>query len=149
MTDVNKEHSLLSIRNLAVSFQTADGEVAAVKGIDLDLGPGECLGVVGESGSGKSQAMHAVMGLLDRNGQATGSIQFQGQELLGLSVQKMNALRGSRIAMIFQDPLTSLTPHLKIGRQMQEVLACHESLGRAEQMKRVQQSVHLLYRQPQ
>lgn len=144
MKDMGQQETLLSVRDLAIRFQTADGVVEAVKGIDLELSRGECLGIVGESGSGKSQAMHAVMGLLDHNGSTSGSIRFNETELLGMPVQEMNALRGRRMGMIFQDPLTSLTPHLKVGRQMEEVLACHESLSSGDRQKRVQQSLELV-----
>ncbi len=144
MNNSDTAEPLLNIRNLAIEFDTADGRVKAVQDVSISVNRGECLGLVGESGSGKSQTMHAVMGLLDDNGSVSGSIQLAGQEILGLPPGEMNTIRGKRIGMIFQDPLTSLTPHMKIGRQMMEVLSLHEKLGRAEALKRVEEALELV-----
>ncbi len=131
--------ALFEVNDLTVSFDTIEGPVHAVKGTSFNINAGECLGIVGESGSGKSQTFMAAMGLLADNGRTTGSIKFDGQELMGLSVSQRNKIRGDQMSMIFQDPLTALTPHLKIGEQMVEVLRLHKSMSNAEARK------HALY----
>ncbi len=124
--------SLLSVQDLTITFDTPDGPVRAVRGTRFDVGRGECLGIVGESGSGKSQSALAAMGLLANNGTATGKILFDGIDLLSASREQMRKICGARVSMIFQDPLTSLTPHMTVGAQMREILAIHKGLKGAE-----------------
>ena len=123
---------LLQVDNLHVRFATEDGEVEAVNGLNFQLDAGQTLGIVGESGSGKSQTALSIMGLLAGNGRATGSIRFKGEELIGMKPRAMNRIRGAHIGMIFQDPMTSLNPYLRISTQMAEVLVRHRGMGKAE-----------------
>ena len=122
---------VLEVEGLSVRFATPDGEVPAVRDFALSLRPGECVGVVGESGAGKSQSFLAVMGLLPSNAQVAGSARLDGVELLGRPAAELNRVRGARISMIFQDPMTSLTPHLTVGEQIGEVLVRHRGLTRS------------------
>ena len=124
--------TVLSVRDLKVSFASEAGRVDAVRGVSFDLEAGKTLGIVGESGSGKSVTSLAIMGLLDENAKVTGSIQFEGQELLGKSDKQMSMIRGNGMAMVFQDPLTSLTPVFTIGDQLVEALTVHRGLSKSE-----------------
>ncbi len=122
--NVNKP--ILSIENLHITFSTPDGDVEAVKGLSLELFPGEILGIAGESGSGKSQTWMAPLGLLADNSRVSGKISFGGRDLLNLNVRDLNKVRGAELAMVFQDPMTSLNPYLKIGLQLLESIQIHQ-----------------------
>ncbi|MCC6918743.1 MAG: ABC transporter ATP-binding protein [Alphaproteobacteria bacterium] len=135
---------ILQVRDLHVRFNTPDGIVHAVKGATFDIAKGEVVGVVGESGSGKSQMFMATIGLLASNGEATGSVRFKGQELIGAKQSDLLKIRGSGIGVIFQDPLTSLTPHMKIGQQIVEILTVHKKIGRQEAQRRALDMLELV-----
>jgi len=122
--------SLLKVDGLNVSFDTPDGQVTAVKNLSFSINAKETLGIVGESGSGKSQTAFALMGLLARNGHASGSAKFNGLELIGMSEKELNKVRAQQVAMIFQDPMTSLNPYLKVGQQLNEVLIHHKGMDK-------------------
>jgi oligopeptide/dipeptide ABC transporter ATP-binding protein len=117
--------NVLEIRDLNVTFRTEDGPVYAVRGLDLDLKAGEVLGIVGESGSGKSVTMLTVLGLLPKTATVTGSAEFRGEELIGRKPKQLQRIRGAKIAMIFQDPLTALNPVHRIGKQITEAIRAH------------------------
>jgi ABC-type microcin C transport system duplicated ATPase subunit YejF len=136
--------AILAVRGLHVEFETNDGIVHAVKGIDLDVHPGETISIVGESGSGKSQAMMAMMGLLASNGRARGSAKYRDQELVGLSDRQLNKVRGKKITMIFQEPMTSLDPLYRIGRQIAEPLIYHGGYSKAKARPRVLELLKLV-----
>jgi peptide/nickel transport system ATP-binding protein len=128
--------TVLEVSGLNVSFPSDAGLVRAVRGVDYQLRRGEVLGIVGESGSGKSVTSLAAMGLLPRTAQVTGSVRFDGHELIGASESAMNRIRGSRIAMIFQDPMTSLNPVYSIGQQIAEAVLAHRNIGKAAAKER-------------
>ena len=119
---------LLDVRNLTTRFATHDGEVCAVNDVSFSIAPGECLGIVGESGSGKTQVFMSIMGLLAKNGKTEGKALFNGKQILGLKTAELNRLRGVEFSMIFQDPMTSLNPYLRISKQMNEVLMEHRGM---------------------
>ena len=130
---------MLSVRDLRVSFRTEDGLVRASDGVSFDLDEGEILGVVGESGSGKTVSLLAVMGLItDPNATIEGSIRYKDRELVGLPARELRRLRGREIAMIFQDPMTALTPVYTIGWQIAEQIRAHEAISKAKALERVE-----------
>ncbi|MEO1092692.1 MAG: ABC transporter ATP-binding protein [Pseudomonadota bacterium] len=135
---------LLAIEGLHVHFRTPDGDVHAVRGVDLEVARGETVAVVGESGSGKSQIMMAVMGLLASNGRAEGRVRFDGTDLLGLRAAALNRYRGSRLSMIFQEPMTSLDPLQTIETQIGDPLVFHRGLGRRAARDRVVELLELV-----
>jgi oligopeptide/dipeptide ABC transporter ATP-binding protein len=130
--------SLLSVEDLRVEFWTRRGTVHAVNGVSFDIAPGETLGIVGESGCGKSVTSLAILGILPRAGRVTGGrAVFEGEDLIGRPDRELRKIRGKDIAMIFQDPMTSLNPVLTIGRQIRESIETHFDLDRKQAEKRV------------
>jgi peptide/nickel transport system ATP-binding protein len=135
---------LLEVKNLKVHFPTDDGVVKAVDGVSFKIERGETLGVVGESGSGKSVTFLTVMGLINRKAaRVEGEVLFQGRNLLELSADEMQEIRGSRISMIFQDPMTSLHPFYRVGDQIVEAIRTHQDVSKGEAL---QQAVEMLRR---
>jgi peptide/nickel transport system ATP-binding protein len=129
--------ALLEVTDLHTRFRTDDGIVKAVSGVSFSLDRGETLGVVGESGSGKSVTFLTLMGLVDRrHAEVSGSVRFDGQEILGAGGKQLQTIRGRRIGMIFQDPMTSLNPVKKIGWQLQEAVLLHNDVTHDEARKR-------------
>jgi oligopeptide transport system ATP-binding protein len=128
MSEMTKP-TVLQIKGLTVDFDTPTGPVHAVRGVDIEVKAGETVAIVGESGSGKSQAMMAAMGLLASNGRAAGEAIYEGRNILGLPAGKLNEVRGRKITMIFQEPMTSLDPLYTIGRQLAEPMVVHGALS--------------------
>ncbi|MCC7284028.1 MAG: ABC transporter ATP-binding protein [Acetobacteraceae bacterium] len=124
--------ALLEVEGLGIRFATDGGELAAVDGLDFSLSPGRTLAVVGESGCGKSATALALMGLLAPNARVSGSIRLAGRELLGLQPSALQAIRGAEMAMIFQEPMTSLNPAFTVGDQISEAILRHRPVSRAE-----------------
>src|SRR5664279_631169 len=122
--------AVLVVDNLTVTFPTDDGNVHAVRGVSYTVRAGESMGIVGESGSGKSVSSMAIMGLLPKTARITGSVRFRGRELIGLDEKEYSKLRGNKIAMIFQDPLTSLNPVYTIGYQIAEAVLAHHDVSK-------------------
>lgn len=137
--------TILSIENLRIHFETFAGEVQAIRGVNLKLEKGETLALVGESGSGKSVTAKSVMKLLSNNAVVKeGAIIFKGENILEKSERDMQSIRGKKIAMIFQDPMTSLDPTMKIGKQITEVIIEHEKASKEEADKRAEELLELV-----
>jgi oligopeptide transport system ATP-binding protein len=126
---------LLEVKGLTLRFRTSAKPIQALTEISFSLEPGEILGIVGESGSGKTQILMSMMGLLAENGRAFGSVRLRGEEILDLPAAKLDQIRGSVMTMIFQDPMTSLNPYMRVGKQLTEVLVRHRGLGGAEAVR--------------
>ena len=119
---------MLNIKNLFISFDTPEGKVRAVNDVSFQILKNESLGIVGESGSGKTQLAFSILGLLDKNATAKGDIIYQKKNLINLNERDLNQIRSKKISIIFQDPMTSLNPYMKIKKQMNEILIYHQGL---------------------
>ncbi|MCD0502989.1 ABC transporter ATP-binding protein [Bordetella petrii] len=136
---------ILQVRGLRTAFHTEAGAWPAVDGVDLTVRRGEILGLVGESGSGKSVTGFSLLGLIDPPGEVvSGEVLFKGQDLRGLNEEAMRRLRGNRIAMIFQDPLMTLNPVLRVGEQMMEAILTHEKVPAAEARERCREALAMV-----
>jgi peptide/nickel transport system ATP-binding protein len=131
--------AVLTLDRLSVSFETPRGEIQAVRELSVTVAPGECLGVVGESGAGKSQAFLSILGLTPRNARVTGEAYFGGLNLLRMRRKDLNRIRGSRIGAIFQDPMSALTPHMRIGEQIAESIVYHRGVSWREAQARARE----------
>jgi peptide/nickel transport system ATP-binding protein len=136
---------LLEVRDLSIRFDTDDGTVHAVDGMSLELAPRQVLGIVGESGCGKSVTALSVLGLLPKTATVTGSARFEGAELLGAPRSRLRKIRGREISFVFQEPMTSLNPVLRVGNQIDEVLREHMDLSRAEARQRAVELLDLVH----
>jgi peptide/nickel transport system ATP-binding protein len=135
---------LLRVTDLTVGFPTEDGVVNAVRGVSYSLHEREVLGIVGESGSGKSVSSMAVMGLLPKSARISGSVSFRGQDVLSMSAKQQRGLRGRKIAMIFQDPMTALNPVYTIGDQLAEAVRSHEVMTKKQALARAEEMLDLV-----
>jgi len=138
-----QEQSFLTVRDLQVHFSTEDGVVKAVDGLSFDLKRGQTLAIVGESGSGKSVTSQAIMGLINRRTAAvSGEVILEGQNLLAMDDEQVRLLRGQKMAMIFQDPLSSLHPFYTIGKQLVEAMQVHQKVSKAQARNRAIEMLH-------
>ena len=135
------DRGLLEVRDLEITFDAHHGMVQAVRGVSFDVGAGETVGIVGESGCGKSVTAMSLLRLVGAAGSIDGSIQFEGRDVLGMSDEEIRQLRGNRVSMVFQDPMTSLNPELRIGRQLDDVMRAH---GRVDRSQRRAAALELL-----
>lgn len=137
--------ALLEVKNLFVTFDTKDGEVTAVRDVSFSLERGKILGIVGESGSGKSVTVYSIMGILAGGGRiVSGSVKFRGKELVGLSEEEMRKIRGNKISLIFQDPMTSLNPFYTVGFQLREAIELHTDRRGGEAFARARELLALV-----
>ncbi len=132
---MNADQPLLAVEGLTVRFKLPQGWVTAVDNVGFAVRPGEVVGIVGESGSGKSQILLSIMGLLASNGRASGNVRFRGVELLNRPMAELDGIRGSALSMIFQDPMTSLNPYMRVSQQLTEVLTIHQGMSEAQALK--------------
>ena len=131
----SRPRPLLQVQDLRVDFDTRQGPVRAVHGVSFALDAGETLSLVGGSGSGKTQTALAILGLLEPNARAAGSVTFDGRELLGQPARVLNQVRGARVGLVFQDSMASLNPHVKLGLQIAEPLRRHRGLSRGAALR--------------
>ena len=137
--------ALLEVRDLRVGFQTPAGQVRAVNGVSFDLEQGKVLGIVGESGSGKSVTAYSVLQILEKNAEILGgSIKFRGQELIGAGEKTLKKIRGNKISMVFQDPMTSLNPTYTVGHQLMEAILLHTGRTRRQAYERAVEMLQLV-----
>ena len=140
------QQPVIDVTNLAIAYGTRQGEVRAVRDVSFSIKRGETLGLVGESGCGKSTIAYGLVGYLGRNGKvAAGDIIFQGHSLVNQSEEDLRKLRGNRVAMVYQDPMTSLNPVLRIGEQMGEVLTVHQGMSKAQAHQRCVEMLKRVY----
>ncbi len=136
---------ILEVKDLQIDFATYAGPVHAIRNVSFDLNKGETLAIVGESGSGKSVTVRTVMGLLAPNAKITnGEVLFDGGDILKKSEKQLNAMRGNDVAMIFQDPMTSLDPTMTIGKQVAEPLLLHNKMSKADALKEAERVLELV-----
>ncbi|MBX3286660.1 MAG: ABC transporter ATP-binding protein, partial [Actinobacteria bacterium] len=136
--------ALLDVSDLAVTFRTDDGPVQAVRGVDFSVDAGKVLAIVGESGSGKSVTAMSVLQLLPPSATVTGTVNWQGEDLLKAKESRMRQVRGGEIAMIFQDPLTALNPVYRVGRQIIEMIQSHDKVSKSEARTRAIEMLDLV-----
>ena len=137
--------AMLEVKDLRTSFFTPAGEVKAVNGVSFNLDHGKVLGIVGESGSGKSVTAYSIMQILEKTGKiVSGSIKFDGQELVGAGEKVMKGVRGNKISIIFQDPMTSLNPTYTIGHQLMEAITLHTNRNKAQAKERAIEMLRLV-----
>ncbi len=137
--------ALLQIRDLNIHYPMAQSAVAALCDLNLEVAAGECLGLVGESGSGKTALLLAILGLLPRTAQVRGSIRYRGQELLGMDARQLRAIRGARIAMVFQDSMSALNPYMRVIDQLSEIPQVHRGMSRRAAEQRALEMIEAVH----